>query len=149
MYADGTSVSVARSREEIEKLIRKHGARKVGTYTDEDSAVVTFQTADRTVRFSIPMPPPSDADVKAYTSRSHKSNDEARQRAFDAEERRRWRCLVLVIKAKLEGVENNVETFDEAFLAHIVTPGGRTILEELRMIEKTSGQPLLGPIGGN
>jgi hypothetical protein len=145
MYAVGTSVSVERSRAEIERLIRKHGARKVGIYTDDSQAVVTFSTADRTVKFSIPMQSAEEVppEVLAAAKKRHRSADEARRLAVDAEERRRWRCLLLVIKAKLESVADAVETFDEAFLAHIVTPGGRTILEELRTIEKSSGQRLL------
>jgi hypothetical protein len=36
---------------------------------------------------------------------------------------------LLVIKAKIESIESGVETFDEAFLANIVTPDGRTIAQ--------------------
>jgi hypothetical protein len=146
-YAEGTIVSVARSQEEIQRLVRKHGARKVGTYTDDDAAVVTFQTNDRTVKFRIPMPGPKDPRVVAAAAKIHRDRESALDRALEAEERRRWRALVLVIKARLEAVAEGVETFDEAFLAHIVTPGGATILEELRRIEKTTGQRMLGPVG--
>lgn len=148
-YAENTDVPVSRSRDEIERLVRKHGARKVGTYTDDDSAVVTFQTADRTVKFTIPLPPPSAADIRAYQTRSHKSTDDVRRILAESEERRRWRSLALVIKARLTAVADGVETFDEAFLAHIVTPGGKTILEELRILEKSEGRKLLGPSGEN
>lgn len=129
-------------------MIRKHGARKVGTYTDEDRAVVTFQTAERMVKFTIPMPPPDEATVRASAAKRKRPIEEERERVQEQEERRRWRCLVLVIKAKLEGVANEVETFDEAFLAHIVTETGKTILEEIRLIEKHTGQRMLAPIGG-
>lgn len=146
-YAAGTVVSVARSQEEIQRLVRKHGARKVGTYTDDDAAVVTFQTNDRTVKFRIPMPGPDDPSVRAAAAKIHRAGVEALDRALEAEQRRRWRALVLVIKARLEAVAEQVETFDEAFLAHIVTDTGRTILEELRVIEKSTGQRMLGPVG--
>jgi hypothetical protein len=46
----------------------------------------------------------------------------------EAEKRRRWRCLLLSIKAKLETVANGILTFDEEFLANIVVPGtGETV----------------------
>jgi len=54
--------------------------------------------------------------ILAAAKKRHRSADEARRLAVDAEERRRWRCLLLVIKAKLESVADAVETFDEAFL---------------------------------
>ena len=146
-YAAGTVVSVARSQEEIQRLVRKHGARKVGTYTDDDAAVVTFQTNDRTVKFRIPMPGPDDPDVRAAAAKIHRAGGEALDRALEAEQRRRWRALVLVIKARLEAVAEKVETFDEAFLAHIVTDRGHTIMEELKMIERSTGQRMLGPVG--
>lgn len=142
-FAERTDVSVSRSREEIERLIRAHGARKVGSYTDEDSAVVSFQTAERTVKFAIPLPQPPDEEVTELARKQKIAPAEAQRKLFDREERRRWRSLNLVIKARLTAVEDGVETFDEAFLAHIVTPGGKTILEEIRMIEKSSGQRLL------
>ena len=41
--------------------------------------------------------------------------------------RQRWRALLLCIKAKLEGVESKIESFEEAFLAHVVLPDGSTV----------------------
>jgi hypothetical protein len=37
--------------------------------------------------------------------------------------------LLLCIKAKLESVEAKIETFEEAFLAHVVLPDGETVGE--------------------
>jgi hypothetical protein len=36
---------------------------------------------------------------------------------------------LLCIKAKLEAVEAKIETFEEAFLAHVVLPDGKTVGE--------------------
>jgi hypothetical protein len=47
------------------------------------------------------------------------------------EERRRWRALHLAIKAKLEIAKEEIETFDEVFLANIVTYDGQTVGEQL------------------
>ena len=33
----------------------------------------------------------------------------------------------MVIKAKLESVESGIETFEQAFLANVVLPGGTTV----------------------
>jgi hypothetical protein len=49
-------------------------------------------------------------------------------------ELQRWRALLLVIKAKLESVESNIETFEHAFLAQIVMPNDQTVSEILNPI---------------
>ena len=48
------------------------------------------------------------------------------------------------MKAKLESIEAKIETFDEAFLAHIVTPEGQTIMEAVLGIGG-GNVPLLEP----
>lgn len=147
-FAEGTTVPPEKSRAEIETIVRKHGAIKIGSYTDGEKAVVTFATADRTVKFTVPMPDPNDEALrkKALWPATWGSPIASRlKQVIDSEERRRWRCLLLVIKAKFEGLDAGVETFDEAFLAHIVTPGGATIIEEIRAIEESGGRRLLGP----
>lgn len=47
-------------------------------------------------------------------------------------ERQRWRALLLVIKAKLESVENAIETFEESFLGQIVMPNDQTVATIIR-----------------
>ncbi|WP_210386043.1 hypothetical protein [Phyllobacterium sp. SYP-B3895] len=67
--------------------------------------------------------------------------------------RSRWRALLLSIKAKLESVEAGIETFEDAFLAHIQMPDGLSVSEHVRpriatAYETNSMQPLLpGPRG--
>ena len=48
---------------------------------------------------------------------------------YERAERQRWRALLLVLKAKLESVESNIETFENAFLAQIVMPGDQTVAD--------------------
>jgi hypothetical protein len=108
-YARRTRVPIDQSRLEIERVCRKYGATEFGSGWREDSASVSFVAQGRMVRFIVPMP---------------KNND--------TEQRRRWRCLLLGIKAKMECVATKIETFEQAFLAHIVVPGSnRTVYEEL------------------
>jgi response regulator RpfG family c-di-GMP phosphodiesterase len=49
------------------------------------------------------------------------------QAVNDAETRRRWRCLAMVIKAKLEVVASGISSFEEEFLAHVMLYDGRTV----------------------
>jgi hypothetical protein len=126
-YAEGTSVPVSRSQEELRSLVLRVEARRVAIIEDPDSAAFAFEASGRTIRFRIALP--QDAPP---TGGGRRRSGTAAQEAIRAEHRRRWRALVLVVKAKLEAVASGVETFEEAFLAQIVLPGtGRTIAEQL------------------
>jgi hypothetical protein len=52
--------------------------------------------------------------------------------------------LLLALRAKLEVVESGIATFDEEFLAHIVTPENMTVYEALKMHE--GGMLMLGAV---
>ncbi len=111
-YAARTEVTVARSRDEIETILRRYGATQFVHGWDHSQVVVGFTAHGRQVRFHVPMP----------TSTEYRD-----QRKLAAEERRRWRCLALAVKAKLEVVESGIATFEDEFLAHIVMPDGRSV----------------------
>lgn len=131
-YAEGTLVSSSRSRIEIEDLLRKAGASQIGVITEVFSVQVGFKIGQWAVRFRLPLPGEEEAKGVIRSGRSWRDPKPARIRAWiEKEERRRWRALLLTIKAKLVSVESKVETFEEAFLAHVVLPdsGGETIAD--------------------
>lgn len=120
-YAHQTAVPVDRSRAEIERLLMKRGATGFVFGHTDGHAMLGFEmkTTDadgdiamRRLRFLMPMPTQS------------RSMTEARVKA---ETRRRWRALLLVLKAKLEAVASQIVTFDQEFLAHIVVEGNTTV----------------------
>lgn len=116
LYAQGTKVPVIQSRGEIERMLSRHKCSQYGTAVDYVALVarVQFRAHDRIVRFVLKLP-----DPKKYGAGER----------FAQEERRAWRALLLVIKAKLEAVENSIATFEEEFLAHIVMPNDQTVAE--------------------
>ncbi len=128
-YAEGTTVPVERSRAEIEALVARYGARKFASGYDEDArlAVVQFELNDRRILFRLHLPDPADREF-THDGRGRQRTALQRDNAYQAECRRLWRSLVLVLKAKLESVESGVESFDSAFLAQLVLPNtaGRT-----------------------
>ena len=155
-FAENTSVPVERSRAEIERLLTKYGASKFISGWDDQRAVVGFEMRGRAIRMTLPLPKPTDpAFTKRARSRWGQSKSEAARRRFDQELRRRWRALLLVIKAKLEAVQSGIVTFEEEWLAHFVLPGGRTVADTIiPEIERAyaSGQAprlLLGYAGEN
>ena len=104
-YAAKTKVPIERSRAEIEKVLTRYKADQFGSAIDNDAhrAMVQFRCQQRLIRFEMELP-------KA-----------------DQQLRSRWRGLVLAIKAKLESVESGIETFEEAFMSHVVMPDGQTV----------------------
>lgn len=128
-YAQGTEVPVSRSRQAIEDLLRKAGATAFASGYGDGRAVIGCSLRGRQLRFTMLAP---DATEKRFTHDGRGSRRTPAQvsSALEAEERRLWRALLLAIKSKLESVESRIETFDEAFLANVVLPGGRTVAEE-------------------
>ncbi len=114
MFAEKTKVPSHQTRMQIEQLLAKHQAKQYGTFVDSVGfqARVQFLLHDRIVRFTITLPKRT-----MYRAAAN----------FEQAERQRWRALLLVIKAKLEAVENAIATFEEEFLAHIVMPNDQTV----------------------
>lgn len=142
-FAEGTSVSAERSKAEIETLLRKYGADQFVSGWGTNRAMIGFRAAGRFVRFELRLPSPDDARF-APKRRPHtrsRYNPATNQRetfhvgagtgAHDAEVRRLWRALALVVKAKLEAVQSGIATFESEFMAHIVMPDGKTVGEHV------------------
>jgi hypothetical protein len=143
-YAEGTDVPVNRSREEVERLLKKAGAVQFFAGEAEDRFVVGCKMEGRLVRFTIPIPTIDDSPKTCP--------DKYRQSWADKEILRRWRCLVLSVKAKLSAVETGFKSFEEEFLADVVMADNRTVYEHIRdgiadsySSGKVKGPLLLGP----
>lgn len=130
-YAEGTSVPSDRSRADIERVLRQHGATSFMYATHEDLAVLGFVLYSRQVRFTLRLPDPGEDRFRLTPGRGTVRARDAQLRAWEAECRRTWRALHLVIKAKLTAVAEGIVEFDREFLAHLVVPGGRTVYEEV------------------
>lgn len=125
-YAQRTTVSAAKSKAEIEKLVSRYGATQFMQGWRAGHAEIGFHCNGRLIRFDLPLP---DREEFAQDSLGRDRSQKALEAARDQEYRRRWRSLALVIKAKLEAVETGVTTFEQEFLAHIVLPNGQTVGE--------------------
>lgn len=130
LYAKDTSVSVANSKAEIERIVERYGAGQFMSGWTADRAMIAFSMEGRQVRFVLPMP---DRDEKRFTHHSKGlRTPDAALKQWEQACRQRWRALALVIKAKLEAVESGISIFEDEFMANIVLPGGRTVSEEVR-----------------
>ena len=129
-YAEGTSVPVSKPRIDLDELLRAHGADNIGVAIGTGYVRLMFTMEQRTISFHVGLPTGAERDI-THTPQGRIRSAPARHTALDAEHRRRWRALLLVLKAKLESAESGIETLESAFLANIVLPGGETVLENV------------------
>lgn len=129
-YARGTEVSVEKSRAEIETILKRYGATHFAYMSEPSRAVIAFVASERNIRFDLPLPKVEEFR-RTRQNRVYRGND-AMLKAWEQGCREKWRALALCIKAKLESVEAKIETFESAFLAHIVMPDGQTVAEHTR-----------------
>jgi hypothetical protein len=102
-FAERTKVSVTQTRADIEATLSRYGCDSFAFSIEPARAVLVFKAEDRQVRFTLPL---GDKEI---------------------DRKRAWRALFLCLKARLEGVASGIETFEEAFLAHVVMPDGQTV----------------------
>jgi hypothetical protein len=143
-FAEGTTVSVEKSRAEIEKMITRYGAASTAFMSAPGRAVVCFEANSRRVMFELKLP---DITEKQFQRDGRGSVLSQPKRAEKWEQacRQRWRALALVIKAKLEAVESGITAFEDEFLAHIVMPDGQTVATHIkpRIAEAYAGGQML------
>jgi hypothetical protein len=127
-YAESTSVPEAKSRDEIERLLKRYGATGFAYGWEHDYVMLGFRVKERSIRILLPMPGPDDPAF-TRTQAGYLRAEKAGRELYEQERRRRWRALALVIKAKLEAVETNISTLEQEFFAHLVLPTGQTMAE--------------------
>ena len=130
-YAEGTQVPIDRSKQEIDRLLRNHGAKTIviGEEVETSNMFIDFTMRNRKLRFIVRMP--AFEEFRYTPKRRHLRNVDQQSDAHQAECRRRARSLLISIKAKFEAVESGVEMFEEAFLAQIVLPEGDRVGDQI------------------
>lgn len=130
-YAKGTSVSPEKTRTDIERTLSRYGAKSFAYGWSGDGASIMFEASDRRVRFLLPLPSKDDKKFTHVLRHGYLRPRTAQQAegAWEQGCRERWRSLLLAVKARLESVDAGIETFEDAFLAHIVLPDGKTVAE--------------------
>jgi len=147
-YAAQTSVSVEKSRGEIERILTRYGATKFAFFNEECQACIAFEIKGKRIRFILPLDSPRAPDFRL--GRYGKTRPDAqRLKLWEQACRQRWRALALAIKAKLEWVETGIVTVEEEFLPYIVTANGKTVAEmimpQLNQLYESGIMPRLLP----
>jgi hypothetical protein len=129
IYAVATKVSVIKTRQEIEHELTRFGATSFAYASFPDRASIMFEYRGRRVRFDLSF------------------GKESSQIKTDRLHRQLWRALLLSIKAKLVSVQCEIETFEEAFLAHVVLADGRLVADTIApQIEEQYKTGRVGPL---
>lgn len=132
-YAERTTVPVERSKAQIDKLLKEHGAFQRAQVTDELRALnlvmFSMEVAGRRRQVRLELP-------------HHPNNP--------AEDRRIWRVLFMSLKMKLERIRAGDSDLDSEFLPNVVLPDGRVLSQALAgqldaMYDHGGMPPLLGP----
>jgi hypothetical protein len=156
-YAAGTTVSVEKSKGELDGLLGKHGASSRGIVVDDDRglALVAFQLNGLRYRMEVPMPKPEEFLKPKSTPRDWwrmggQQRAEWARRSWDQAMRERWRAVVLLVKAKLELVRIGISTVEKEFMADLILPNGETvnvaIAKQLQAALASGTMPML-PMG--
>ena len=107
-YAAATTVPVSRSRDELQTLVERVGASDFGYRSGESGTAIMFRR--ERISYLVRIPNPPDGDRQA--------------------ERSIWRAFVLLLKAKVIAIEEEITTFEETFLAYTLVGQGVTLAEQ-------------------
>lgn len=124
LYAEGTTVAPPKTQAEIQQLLVRFGATSFAAGFTPDAAAVEFDIAERRYRVMLPFPSPDDDLFWRKPTYGRRTPAEANKR-YEAEIRRRWRSLLLVIKSRLEASATGISTIDAEFAMNAVLPDGR------------------------
>lgn len=122
-FASTTSVPIDRSQGEIQRTLQRYGANEFMFGNGDGFFCVAFRFKERAIKIKI------DAPAKYSKPRWTGDTSKIENPRFDQELRQRFRCVLLVIKAKLEAVESGIVTVEQEFMPYLVMPDGRTVSE--------------------
>ena len=131
-FAVNTTVSVEKSKAEIERILTRYGADSFMYGSKKGgiaSAMIMFSHSGKQIKFVLPLPNP-DRFKLTPAGRRRRSVDDM-LKAYEQACRQSWRALCLSIKGKLVTVESGITTFEQEFLAHILLPNSQTVGEHV------------------
>lgn len=153
-YAANTTVSVEKSRAEIEATLARYGADSFAYATSPGIAIIGFQVTPPSgirlsIRMTLPIPRKSEERFTHRTvyGRLTENSPEQTNKLWEQACRSSWRSLCLVIKAKLEACASGISTVEREFMADIMLPNGQTMGQQvepqLRMLSEAGRVPQL------
>lgn len=157
-YAEGTSVSVGKSRGEIDDLLRRWGCAAISWSDNFENGRATLRFAWKRepevylARFDIQVPTDADLRKRALDQRSRTFSESKYQKLRESMGREEHRLLALWIKAALNAVQAGIIPAEAIFLPFLQGRDGRTFAEaalpRLPLLLKGGADALLLGEGG-
>jgi hypothetical protein len=132
-YTRGDSFSSGASREHIRQALVDFGATDVLLTQSGNRTAIAFKGGGRQFRIVVSLPQPDGALIAAMDTAEGPIR-EAKSKVLERANRRFWHALALSIDAKLGATAAGIATLESEFLAHVVLPGNRTVLDELEPV---------------
>lgn len=138
MAYSNTQVTTEKSQGDIRGLLSKHGAERFsfseGDYDGQWWVGVEFVHNNHLVRIAAPLKTLEERDLNGKVRRARTKTREDFIREHNEQEGRRiWRVIYWSLKSRMEAVEEGLETFEQAFLSHLVDPGtNQTLWNSIR-----------------
>ncbi len=120
-YARGTDVSVGRTQEEIKKCLERYKSTGFMCGETANKSAVAFEVDGTRVRIQFTRP--------TLNVTKNKRGQFMTKKQVESEDRRLWRCLLILVKGNLEAVDSGIVTLQEVFLPYTVLADGRTMSE--------------------
>lgn len=147
-YTRGDSFSCGTSREHIQRALLNSGATDVLFSQRGNKSAIAFRSGGRQFRIVISLPHPDEASPLRKDTADGPGGD-AKAKILERATRRMWHATALGIAAKLGAVEAGAATLESEFLAHVVLPGNRTVLDEIEPVIDSAYRSGLRPVFGN
>jgi hypothetical protein len=132
-YTRGDSFSVGASREHVERALLDFGATDIRSSQRGHVSAIAFRACGRQFRMVISLPQPAGIPaVRGEVADVH--GREVTTKVVELDARRFWHAFAVSTDAKLAAVAAGVATIESEFLAHVVLPGNRTVMDELEPV---------------
>lgn len=134
-YAAGTKVPAAKSRAEVAQIVGTFGGTMLTIgWTDPATEAVAFKINGVPVMLKVHHPPKTKATLDSVVQANaalHLKRVNSIEEAYSREVDRRWRCMVIQIKAIATMILDAGVDPVNAFIGQVALPGGITVAERI------------------
>ncbi|MUU70617.1 hypothetical protein [Pseudarthrobacter sp. GA104] len=129
-YTRGDSFTSEASRKHIRRALGDYGATDVLFTQRGNHSAIAFKGGGRQFRIVLPLLQ-SEGPLVIRGDIADGPLHEANAKLLERANRKSWHALALAIDAKLAAAAAGIATLESEFLAHVVLPGNKTVLDEL------------------